>query len=154
MYTLDKSPKTRFPLKDYEAINITFPTDDTDVRVGTAVKLLSTGKVERVAAATDLPIGVTITHNSTYGTGGSTSAASGAGVTVQTNFKGVVCMRATAAVAVGAEVAVSGYDSATENSNVTTAVATNVVFGIALTEAAAAGDIIEVGILPGMMVKA
>lgn len=138
-------------LQDDAQVSLKFICDAL-LKRGATVKLLSTGKVAVIAAITDKVLGnVTVGNKSVTGY-----------LTVQIKKSAVIRMKATAAIAIGAQVDVAGYDSTLGLSTVTTKVAfapagtyaagdfatlNSNGYGIALQTATTAGDIIEVAVL-------
>lgn len=88
------------PLVESYSLNTSFVCDAI-VATGAIVKLKTNGEVTPVAASTDVTFGVVVCGNKEIGQK----------VTVQTNFSAVVIGKASAAVAVNDEVAVTGYDN-------------------------------------------
>lgn len=78
MNTLSQTPKNAVPFEMCDSYNKAFEAAE-DVVVGQLVKLTSTGTVEKVTAATDVPLGIVIK-----------AALTGNKTTVSTNFRAVV----------------------------------------------------------------
>jgi hypothetical protein len=139
MYTIDNASPAKLPIKEGQLIAIAFPTDATNLKEGAVVKLLNTGKVAVVAAATDVPVGIVEVFNDKY--------KDAATVTVRTHFQAIAkCLVDTTTTAIGDLVSVTGWDATAYKATVAPATAGDFVYGIALTGGDDT-DPIDVGIL-------
>lgn len=143
MNTLGNTPKTICKIAEAYSINKGF-VSATVLQRGTMVKLNTSGEVEPIAAVTDRPLGLVVAG----------SITAGDEVTVQTEFNALVRCKADGAITMADELACSGVDAANEKlTQYKTAVATNFVSGIALSDAAD-GEDVWVGIFRTSTVKA
>lgn len=136
MYTIGTTPKTICKLEESYALNVGVVADAVLQR-GAIVKLNTDGTVSAIEAVTDKPFGMVTAGNK----------KADEEVTVQTEFSAVVRCAADGAIAIGDNLSCSGIQAAGEKlSKFKKSVATNVVSGIALSEAAD-GESVMVGIL-------
>jgi hypothetical protein len=118
--TISSEKTNVHPLIESYSLNMTFVADAV-MPLGTVVKLKTDGEVGKVAAATDLPLGVVVTPNK----------AIGGKVTVQTNFCVHKLVTAGEDIDAGDLLSVTGHET---DGTPTVAVAgpADVVYGIAL----------------------
>lgn len=136
MYTIGTTPKTICKLEESYSLNIGVVADAVLQR-GAMVKLNTDGTVSAIAAVTDKPFGMVTAGNK----------AANEEVTVQTEFNAVVRCAADGAVVTADKLSASGIQTTGEKlSKFKKSVATNVVSGIALSDAAD-GESVMVGIL-------
>lgn len=136
MYTIGTTPTTVCKLEESYSLNIGVVADAVLQR-GAIVKLNADGTVSAIAAVTDKPFGMVTAGNLEADTQ----------VTVQTEFSAVVRCAADGAITTGNKLACSGANTTGEKlSKFKVAVATNVVSGIALSDAADTESVM-VGIL-------
>lgn len=143
MFTDSNSTQNLVPLVDKGIIVKGFPCAVQLAR-GTPVRLLNTGSVAAIAAATDVPLGW-IESSSNRGDAGN--------VRVATNFSAIVIAQADGVLDEGNLVACTGLDATTGLVNYRAAVATNWVIGIALSASTDNGQV-TIGLLRTPSLKA
>lgn len=95
-----------FKQADIGSIAECFPCDATDLVPGVPLKLLSTGKVAAIAAATEVPIGIYNNANKEY--------LPGDDVTVLTHFLAICYAQANTAITTGDLLSCVGFDATTK----------------------------------------
>lgn len=136
MYTLGTTPKTICKLEESYSLNIGVVADAVLQR-GAIVKLNADGTVSAIAAVTDKPFGMVTAGN----------LKADEEVTVQTEFNAVVRCTADGTIVTAEQLSASGISATGEKlTKFKKSVATNVVSGIALSDAAD-GESVMVGIL-------
>ena len=141
MNTLGTKPTIKVVMEESYALAVGFVAA-SDLTRGQVVKLKTDGTVDKIAALTDMPIGVV-----------TVAAKTGERATVQTSFAAIVKGEASGSVTTSNALAVESFNVTNKRDEYKVAIATNVVSAIALSDAAD-GVELEVGILRTPFIKA